>query len=47
MNLSLGCSSVLRAAKPLVLAAALASCGSDPLAPFQPQVSNVADNFSL
>lgn len=29
-----------------LLVTALASC-SDPLAPFQPQVSNVPDNFSL
>lgn len=44
---SLWCSPIVRAARPVLLAAALASCGSDPLSPFQPQVSNVADNFSL
>lgn len=33
---------------PLVFAlGALAGCGSDPLGPFQPEVSNVADNFAL
>jgi hypothetical protein len=25
----------------------LSACGSDPLGPFQPQISNVADNFQL
>jgi hypothetical protein len=40
-------SPIVRAAKPLIMAATLASCGSDPLSPFQPQVSNAADNFSL
>lgn len=48
MNVQFSSATVLRSARTLVLAVLLASCGgSDPLAPFQPQVSNVADNFSL
>jgi hypothetical protein len=31
----------------LLLSAALAACGSDALGPFQPQISNAADNFQL
>ncbi len=31
----------------IVACAALVACGSDPLSPFQPQVSNATDNFSL
>ena len=31
----------------LVLILGAAACSDDPLAPFQPEVSNVADNFSL
>lgn len=39
---------LVRATTTLVLAALLASCGgSNALAPFEPQVSNVPDNFSL
>lgn len=30
-----------------VMAFAIAACGTDPLAPFQPELSNVADNFAL
>lgn len=30
-----------------VMAFVIAACGSDPLAPFQPEVSNVAENFAL
>jgi len=30
-----------------VLVFAIAGCGANPLAPFQPEASNVADNFSL
>lgn len=33
---------------PLLFAfGALAGCGSDPVAPFQPEVSNMPDNFAL
>ena len=31
----------------LVACAALVACGSDPLSPFQPQISNATDNFQL
>jgi len=31
----------------LVACTALVACGSDPLGPFQPQISNATDNFQL
>lgn len=31
----------------LVLACALTACGDDPLAPFQPEISNLTDSFQL
>ena len=31
----------------LIAFSALGACGSDPLGPFQPQISNAADNFQL
>ena len=36
-----------RSAGALALLVAVGACGSNSLAPFQPEVSNVADNFSL
>jgi hypothetical protein len=31
----------------LLIFGTLSGCGNDPLAPFQPQISNAADNFQL
>lgn len=37
----------IRSATVLLALATLLGCGDDPLAPFQPQISNAADNFQL
>ena len=47
MRYLLSSPAVVRAFRSILLATVLAGCGSDALAPFQPEVSNVADNFSL
>lgn len=37
----------IRSASVLLAFATLLGCGDDPLAPYQPQISNAADNFQL